>query len=52
VDESRSHHPEGTGLGLSIVRSIVTLHGAAVTAASEPGRGSVFTMRFPPPSGS
>jgi two-component system heavy metal sensor histidine kinase CusS len=47
VDEARSHHPEGTGLGLSIVRSIVTLHGGAVTAASEPGRGSVFTMRFP-----
>jgi two-component system, OmpR family, heavy metal sensor histidine kinase CusS len=50
VDEARSRRPEGTGLGLSIVRSILTLHGGTVTAASEPGRGSVFTMRFPLPS--
>jgi two-component system heavy metal sensor histidine kinase CusS len=52
VDEARSRRPEGTGLGLSIVRSIVTLHGGSVSGASEPGRGSVFTMRFPPASGS
>ena len=50
VDEARSRRPEGTGLGLAIVRSIVTLHGGEVSAASEPGRGSVFTMRFPPAS--
>jgi two-component system heavy metal sensor histidine kinase CusS len=52
VDDARSRRPEGTGLGLSIVRSIVTLHGASVSVASEPGRGSVFTMRFPSASGS
>jgi two-component system heavy metal sensor histidine kinase CusS len=51
VDDARSRHPEGTGLGLSIVRSIVTLHGGTVTVASEPGRGSVFMMRFPLASG-
>jgi two-component system, OmpR family, heavy metal sensor histidine kinase CusS len=50
VDEARSQHSQGTGLGLSIVRSIVTLHGGTVTVSSEPGRGSVFTMRFPPAS--
>lgn len=47
VDESRSSYPNGTGLGLSIVRSIMTLHGGTVSVASEPGRGSTFTLIFP-----
>jgi two-component system heavy metal sensor histidine kinase CusS len=47
VDEARSSYPDGTGLGLSIVRSIMTLHGGSVTAASEPGHGSLFTLVFP-----
>jgi two-component system heavy metal sensor histidine kinase CusS len=47
VDEARSSYPNGTGLGLSIVQSIMTLHGGTVSVASEPGRGSVFTLTFP-----
>jgi two-component system heavy metal sensor histidine kinase CusS len=47
VDEARSSYPDGTGLGLSIVRSIMTLHGGTVSVASEPGRGSIFTLIFP-----
>jgi len=47
VDEARSSYPDGTGLGLSIVRSIMTLHGGTVTVASQPGRGSLFTLTFP-----
>jgi two-component system heavy metal sensor histidine kinase CusS len=47
VDEARSSYPNGTGLGLSIVRSIMTLHGGTVRVASEPGRGSIFTLTFP-----
>jgi two-component system heavy metal sensor histidine kinase CusS len=47
ADESRSGHAEGTGLDLAIVRSIATLHGGTVEVESEPGRGSVFTLRFP-----
>jgi signal transduction histidine kinase len=31
--------PEGAGLGLSIVRSVVTAHGATLTASSQPGGG-------------
>jgi two-component system heavy metal sensor histidine kinase CusS len=47
VDEARSGHPDGTGLGLAIVRSIMALHGGTVTVASQPGRGSLFTLSFP-----
>lgn len=38
---------QGTGLGLAIVQAIAGLHGGAVTARSEVGRGSVFTVRLP-----
>lgn len=37
----------GLGLGLFIVREIITLHGGTITAASEEGRGSTFTIRLP-----
>jgi PAS domain S-box-containing protein len=36
----------GSGLGLPIARSIALRHGADISATSEPGRGSVFTVRF------
>ena len=37
-----------TGLGLAIVRTIMDLHGGEVTVESEEGRGTRFTLRFPP----
>lgn len=37
----------GTGLGLAVAHGIVQKHGGAVTVASEPGKGSVFTLYFP-----
>jgi two-component system heavy metal sensor histidine kinase CusS len=48
VDPSRSQHPNGAGLGLAIVKSIMALHGGSVAVQSESGKGSTFTLTFPP----
>jgi GAF domain-containing protein len=37
----------GTGLGLALSRKLARLMGGDVTVASEPGKGSVFTVRLP-----
>ncbi len=46
VDRSRSKVRPGTGLGLAIVKHLTQLHGAEVTVASQPGRGSAFRVTF------
>ena len=43
----RDEGPGGTGLGLAIVRSLTELQNGRVDVQSEPGRGSVFTIRLP-----
>lgn len=44
-DASRSQR--GLGLGLSFVRAIVIAHGGAVAVESQPGKGSLFTVKLP-----
>jgi two-component system cell cycle sensor histidine kinase/response regulator CckA len=38
---------KGSGLGLAVSYGIVTRHGGTITIASEPGRGTTFTIRLP-----
>ncbi|MGA7875477.1 MAG: PAS domain-containing sensor histidine kinase [Desulfoferrobacter sp.] len=38
---------EGYGVGLAIVKTIVEGHGGRVLVASEPGKGSIFTVFLP-----
>jgi signal transduction histidine kinase len=46
-DPSRRSGDHGAGLGLAIAREIALAHGGTLTAASQPGHGSTFTLRLP-----
>lgn len=50
VDEART--AGGSGLGLAIVRQIMEAHGGSVDVTSLPGKGSTFTLCFPPEAAS
>lgn len=41
----------GSGLGLALVRVVVARHGGTSTLRSEPGVGTVVTLRLPAPQG-
>ena len=47
VDRSRSRATGGTGLGLAIVKHVLLRHQADLDIASEPGKGSRFSVRLP-----
>ena len=37
----------GTGLGLAIAKSLIELHGGAISADSKPGKGATFRFVLP-----
>ena len=47
VDAARSREIGGTGLGLAIVKHIVNRHRGRLIIESDPGKGSLFTVRLP-----
>ncbi|MGA2489141.1 MAG: ATP-binding protein [Anaerolineales bacterium] len=43
----KSRDSSGTGLGLPIARHLVEAHGGSITAASQPGQGTIIRLTLP-----
>jgi PAS domain S-box-containing protein len=47
IEGQRSRSFEGSGIGLALVHELISLHGGTITASSEPGAGTAFTLKIP-----
>jgi two-component system sensor histidine kinase VicK len=47
VDKARTRKLGGTGLGLAIAKEMVNVHGGAIWATSEEGKGTVISFSLP-----
>ncbi|HDM10536.1 MAG TPA: PAS domain S-box protein [Desulfobacteraceae bacterium] len=48
---TKSDDNKGTGLGLAVSHGIIATHGGSISVDSVAGKGSTFTIRFPPKDG-
>ena len=46
-NQQANRSTEGTGLGMSITQNLIRMMNGEITVDSEPGKGSVFTVRLP-----
>jgi signal transduction histidine kinase/DNA-binding response OmpR family regulator len=47
IEGARARTHEGSGIGLALVHELVKMHGGEVSATSELGRGTTFTVSLP-----
>jgi len=47
LGDTLTEKPKGVGLGLPISKLIIEYHGGVLSVASEPGKGSIFTITLP-----
>lgn len=47
TDKSRTRLTGGSGIGLTIAKSIIDAHGGTISAVSEVGQGTAFTVTLP-----
>jgi two-component system cell cycle sensor histidine kinase PleC len=48
IDSSLQRNHFGTGLGLPLVKTLMDLHGGRIEIDSEPNKGTIITVVFPP----
>ncbi|HYE50594.1 MAG TPA: PAS domain S-box protein [Azospirillaceae bacterium] len=47
LDTALNRHHQGSGLGLALSKSLVEMHGGALSVASQPGLGTTVTVTLP-----
>jgi PAS domain S-box-containing protein len=47
IEGSAARTHEGSGIGLALVQELVRLHAGTIEVASQPSRGTTFTVRLP-----
>ena len=47
IDSARNRRVGGAGIGLSLAMALTRMHGGDIVVKSQPGSGSIFTLRIP-----